>query len=983
MASLFEQYEQASQKTSSSTRRARPDLVTSGFINLKLEEEAPIFNKQRINFKPTHPTASLAVSNNQLALVMSNKVLLRIDLSKKDPQPEEIDLMKFGGDKYNQSKVGHLFMDSKGNHLLISLISRDGLNCVDALHLGRGSKKPKSTGKMKSHVVTAIAWGRNNASETNTGPILIGTSRGFIFETELSTSDSSFASVEQYWKQVFDIGKGNPVVITGLEFFAFSGKDTKHFVLVTTPSRLYQFVGQVGAANDPPVTQAIFTLYSEAPERFLEIPSNLPYSQLQVFCPSERQPPKSFAWMTGEGILHGSIDCSGEVGPDAVLKDTKLLQFKENKSGNPLGIVITEFHILVLFSDSAEIWCILNEDLVMKDLFTETYGPMVKMVKDTKLGTLWACAEYAVYKYQITNEARNVWQIYLERNEYGIAKQLCGDNPENVDLILRHQAHDCFTSKKYEESAVLYAQTQASFEEITLRFLQAEQYVPLRTFLLRKLAGLRPQDRTQLTMIVSWIVELYLQQLGELRDSSQRNTAAYSDLSRKFRKFLEEDTVKKCVNDNQGTIYDLIAGHGDQDNLIYFSNLMKDYKKVLHFHIQNNQFKEALDTLRKQNDPELFYEFSPTLMQVIPTETVDAWIAQKRHLNPSRLIPAMVHYEYHNPDCYEKNEVVRYLEFCIRTLDVQDQAIHNYMVSMYARMQPDKLVPFLLVQGQDPNNQTCDLKYVLRICAEHGNHRACVHVYSAMGLYEEAVELALKFDIDLAKENADKPEDNDELRKKLWLKIACHVVKDENDIKRAMEFLQECELLKIEDILPFFPDFTTIDHFKDAICQSLQEYNLHIEGLKEEMEEATQSASEIRSEIQSFRSRHANIKAQDTCSVCLYPILARAFYLFPCHHMFHVDCLVSEVRPHLSSTKQHRLEDLQKQLASFSSREDGGAASLNSATISARSPRDKLKAEIDDIIASECVYCGDIMIRCIDLPFIDPSEYEDVLREWE
>lgn len=29
-----------------------------------------------------------------------------------------------------------------------------------------------------------------------------------------------------------------------------------------------------------------------------------------------------------------------------------------------------------------------------------------------------------------------------------------------------------------------------------------------------------------------------------------------------------------------------------------------------------------------------------------------------------------------------------------------------------------------------------------------------------------------------------------------------------------MEFLHDCSLLKIEDILPFFPDFVTIDHFK-------------------------------------------------------------------------------------------------------------------------------------------------------------------------
>ena len=33
-------------------------------------------------------------------------------------------------------------------------------------------------------------------------------------------------------------------------------------------------------------------------------------------------------------------------------------------------------------------------------------------------------------------------------------------------------------------------------------------------------------------------------------------------------------------------------------------------------------------------------------------------------------------------------------------------------------------------------------------------------------------------------------------------------------IFRAMELLNECNLLKIEDILPFFPDFVTIDQFK-------------------------------------------------------------------------------------------------------------------------------------------------------------------------
>ena len=31
---------------------------------------------------------------------------------------------------------------------------------------------------------------------------------------------------------------------------------------------------------------------------------------------------------------------------------------------------------------------------------------------------------------------------------------------------------------------------------------------------------------------------------------------------------------------------------------------------------------------------------------------------------------------------------------------------------------------------------------------------------------------------------------------------------------RAMQFLKECDILKIEDILPFFEDVVTIDQFK-------------------------------------------------------------------------------------------------------------------------------------------------------------------------
>lgn len=68
-------------------------------------------------------------------------------------------------------------------------------------------------------------------------------------------------------------------------------------------------------------------------------------------------------------------------------------------------------------------------------------------------------------------------------------------------------------------------------------------------------------------------------------------------------------------------------------------------------------------------------------------------------------------------------------------------------------------------------NYVYDVKYALRVCIQEGKKEACVFIYSLLGLYEEAVKLALTVDIQLAKFCADKADD-EETRKKLWLIIA-------------------------------------------------------------------------------------------------------------------------------------------------------------------------------------------------------------------
>lgn len=102
----------------------------------------------------------------------------------------------------------------------------------------------------------------------------------------------------------------------------------------------------------------------------------------------------------------------------------------------------------------------------------------------------------------------------------------------------------CFFNFRYEESAVIYAQTHSSFEEIALKFLEAAQEAALRKFLLKKLEGLKPQDKTQITMIVMWLLEIFLNELGILRTAGKQNTNEYRTLQQEFHRLLKEGRVK-------------------------------------------------------------------------------------------------------------------------------------------------------------------------------------------------------------------------------------------------------------------------------------------------------------------------------------------------------------------------------------------------------------------------------------------------------
>ncbi|XP_075230673.1 vacuolar protein sorting-associated protein 18 dor isoform X2 [Lycorma delicatula] len=976
------------------------------------DDDTPIFAKQTVNFKPTDKVTHLSVNNEMVVLTMTNNVLLRINLSKtsgaasdskhaadsskqQNSMVEEISIPRFTP----PLRLIGLYLDPTGSHVLLSMatprssavISGDqhyvpeSSSPTELLYLNRASNKVKQTSKLRGHEVTAVGW--NDAcvrTDTTTRPILIGTSRGYIFEVELlGESDRMFQSnVEQYCRQVFDVGKGADGyhAVTGICFHRVPGTD-KYFIIVVTSSRIYQFIGNISNSEERPLLQQIFNVYLSIPESFTAMPSDLKNAWIQFYYPKPKALPKHFGWLVRNGLFFAQIDPDGSNGDkNSVIAEQDLIPYP-TPLVPPLSFVIMEFHVLFLYSDRVIGVCTLNSSLVFEDVYNESHGRLVSIQKDSVKGTIWVIAERAIFKYKVTREDRNVWQIFMEKGEYESAKYYAIDNPLQMDIIKVKQADEYFKKEKYEESALVYAETQSSFEEIALKFLQVWQIEALKIFLKKKLEKLKPSDKTQITMIVIWVVELCLNQLGNLRNEGKENTPEFEAVQADLDAFIALPQVTDSIRNNRCTVYDLMASHGDKHNLIRLTIANKDFERVIRHHCHKGDFSKALEVLTSQNNQkELYYTFVPTLIQFIPRPTVNALIEQRRSLNPSRLLPALVACQ---ADDNMVSEIIRYLEFCIHSLNCQEQAIHNYLLSLYVRHKPDKLMHYLAMQGQEASMVNYDIRYALRLCREQGLTKACVQLSALLGLYETAVDLALTISVDLAKQTVSLLQADDELTKKLWLKIAQHVVREKNDIKTAMQFLQQCDLIKIEDILPFFSDFVTVDHFKDAICSSLQEYNQHIQDLKEEMEDATKSAEVIRKEIQSFRSRYTVINPSDMCNVCSIQLLLRPLYIFPCGHRFHADCLTAQLKLLLPQDITDKLNELIGKISSGSSSLNNSETSSTVNTTISGINREQIKNEIDSIVASECLYCGDYMINSIDQPFILDKDYDRIMKEWE
>ena len=950
----------------------------------------PIIDVQKVQlrFDISADFVAAQVGNNVLILALSTGRILRVDLDN----PADIDDIDLPKRPAEIGVIRKLFLDPSASHLLISTTLGENY------YLHTQSRQPKPLAKLKSVQIESIAWNPSQPT-ASTREILIGAADGTVYETYIEPSTEFYRREEKYVKNVYNPQDG---AVVGLYADVLSARPDIRRVMVATHHKLLHFAGRTGRTGTEgsgPIYSKLFEGETPAVHEIDRTGATVP-SSLAISPDSPDRPPstvegqsdeRAYAWLSAQGIFNGQLLTSS---PDPatlgryVFRESKLLaQTKlppvqtaggRNRTQQPAisSMVLTQFHILALVEGRLTALNRLDESIVYNQQVLEAGQTSLGLFSDHQKNTYWLFTSEEIFEIVVTDEARDVWRILLKQGQYDSAQRYA-TTAEQKDAVASMTGDHLMSQGKYGEAAVVLGKSTKAFEDVALNLIDKGDQDALRKYLLTKLSNLKKTFTMQRIMLASWLVELYMAKLNQIDDTistkaelSTNGTGSNAqDTQRQLpivRKEFQEFCRKNKVDLDSKTIYEIISSHGREEELLYFANVVDDYNYVLSYWVQRERWDEAMTVLKKQTDPQMFYKFSTVLMSHTPVDLVEVLMRQAA-LEPKKLIPALLNYNktIGTSVPLSQNQAIRYLLFCINHNHSTEPAVHNTLISLYASNPAKEESALLSYLETQEHEQNYDADFALRLCIAHQRVQSCVHIYSTMEQYGSAVDLALKYDeVDLAANVADTPDIDPAIRKKLWLKVAKKVIGREKGIKSAIEFLKRCELLRIEDLIPFFPDFVIIDDFKEEICAALEDYSRRIDELKTEMDESANTAEHIKSDIKALDERYAIVEPGERCWKCRLPLLMRQFFVFPCQHAFHADCLGDMVMSMAGIGKGKRIRELQKEI--------GRGVALGKR-------REGMVRELDGLVAGACVLCSELAVKLVDAPFITK---EDNKAEW-
>ena len=352
------------------------------------------------------------------------------------------------------------------------------------------------------------------------------------------------------------------------------------------------------------------------------------------------------------------------------------------------------------------------------------------------------------------------------------------------------------------------------FEKVCLMLLNHKQSDALLIEYL--LAKLNKKNKVRMVVLSAWIIELMV------RNDDSR---VYEFIKTNY-KLLDRPTMYQILN---------------SEKLIFYAELIEDYNFILKYYIDKKNWALAVKTLIKlytKGDIELVYENATILLMNYPKVT-ETWL--KLDLEYEKLLPALLKHQ---------EQAIHFLQQVImdKHYKKNKQLNNAYLCLLITKPGTDKqIIKFINFTSN------FDTNFILRLCISHEKFHPAVLIYIEIGLFDQALELALKHDLTslaefiLNKYDEDKQvegiklEDaNYNVKRKLWLKFAKYLIDKLDDLNETLHHIINVSMLDLKDLLPLFPETILINNFKDEIVESLNEYNKRIVHLSLDMNNSSE-----------------------------------------------------------------------------------------------------------------------------------------------
>ncbi|VDD93561.1 unnamed protein product [Enterobius vermicularis] len=496
------------------------------------KEQDGIFVGKLIDFRPKGNISHVVSSNGQVLLATNARDILHISVQNLMAYASDIALPLSTHDR-----IAYVHIDVAGYHAILS--STSGENFY--VNLKNDQQKPFK--RAKGHVITAIGWNSSLGTESETAFIALGTTKGSLYETSIQSGGSVL-----YMKELSQCLTGvKELPITNVELFQCD--DSRWALCICFPGRLYCLTAVLNKSEHSYFQPVVGTVWTSA---FVEqfTPTLQPFfscedrvykqvflnyfftfsdltnvveDKIRFHCMDDTQrtlpsgfaihpktvngtPPTQYCWLGAHGFTIGKINITAQDGYSMIIEGPHVQHRLVNgRYDNPLDIAVTEYHVLLLYSDRLEAVSLLNQKCVYEEPVGMHTSQVKGMFRDPITEMIWVYTDSSVSRYQPNEENRNVWAIYLEQGDFKKAKKITSQlkDKDPHQLVLKKEADKLIAQNNdakyilvtiYVGAAELLAESTEPFEIAVSRFLSSvdDRRDGLKRFLelqFEKLAG--------------------------------------------------------------------------------------------------------------------------------------------------------------------------------------------------------------------------------------------------------------------------------------------------------------------------------------------------------------------------------------------------------------------------------------------------------------------------------------------------------------